>query len=129
MITMAIPNYGYMNYPMGSNQIFSGQQCDLMTVYVQGEAGANAYPVASGNTVLLIDFDSGKFWLKSNINGVPQRLRAFSFSEIIHEPEQIPDQQISVVTRDEFDSLSNSVMTIANNLNKLVSELGGTTNE
>lgn len=146
---MAYPNYAnpYMNNPYGmnmntqmnpnyssanQNQLMYGNQNNqqndgsLMTVFVQGEAGANAYPVASGNTVLLMDFESGKFWLKSNVNGIPQRLRSFSFEEKTPEKTEIPSASKSVVSRDEFNTLSKSVTDLANNVNKLISELGGT---
>lgn len=129
MDKMVVPNYTYMNYPGMNNQMFNTQQNDLMVVSVQGEAGANAYPVASGNTVLLIDFESNKFWLKSNVNGIPQRLRTFEFNEIIREPELVQPQNTPIITRDEFDALSRNVMTLSEGLNKLVSELGGVSNE
>ena len=61
----------------------------VMTVFVDGEAGANAYPVAAGYTVMLIDFNSGKFWIKgTDPNGVPQRMRTFDFKEKIVQPGQ-----------------------------------------
>ena len=146
---MAYPNYGnpwmvnptwtnantgnvgnQNNMSMNQNQLVYGnqQQNDgsLMTVFVQGEAGANAYPVASGNTVLLMDFESGKFWLKSNVNGIPQRLRSFSFEEKTLEKTEIPSSSKSIVSRDEFTALSKSVSDLTNNVNKLISELGGT---
>lgn len=132
------PNYG-LPYPYnngtwnnGSNnynqmQMFSnGQNAQqvndnsMMVVFVQGESGANAYPVASGNTVLLMDFESGKFWIKSNVNGIPQRLRSFSFSEEIQGQTQT--QSTNAVSRDEFNKL-------AENVNKLLAELGGVPNE
>lgn len=117
------------NMSMNQNQLVYGnqQQNDgsLMTVFVQGEAGANAYPVASGNTVLLIDFESGKFWLKSNVNGIPQRLRAFSFIEKTPENSETSTDNVSIVSRDEFNSLSKSVSDLTSNVNKLIAELGG----
>lgn len=145
---MAYPNYGnpwmvnptwtnantgnvgnQNNMSMNQNQLVYGnqQQNDgsLMTVFVQGEAGANAYPVASGNTVLLMDFESGKFWLKSNVNGIPQRLRAFSFIEKTPENSETSTDNVSIVSRDEFNSLSKSVSDLTSNVNKLIAELGG----
>lgn len=92
------------------------------TVLVNGETGANAYPVASGNTVLLMDFEANKFWLKStNVNGIPQQLRSFSFKEEIQEP-QITNQSVS---RDEFNALSQNVASLTNSINKLLKDLGG----
>ena len=119
-----VPNYspwGYVwpnqsltpvNNQMPQQQDFSS----FITVPINGgEATANAYPVASGNTVILIDFESGKFWLKSNANGIPQRLRAFSFTEDIKDA---PTPANNGISRAEFDALSASV-------NKLIAELGG----
>ena len=94
----------------------------FMTIPVQGEAGANLYPVASGNTVMLIDFDLNKFWIKSNVNGVPQRLRAFHFKEEVNEQPQQQAQNIDFVSREEFNRL-------AQNVEKLIAELGGTSDE
>lgn len=119
-----VPNYNPWGY--GWSQQYSTpvtnqmpQQQDFsnfITVPINGgEATANAYPVASGNTVVLIDFELGKFWLKSNTNGIPQRLRAFSFSEDIKDAQTPANNGIS---RAEFDALSASV-------NKLIAELGG----
>ena len=75
------PYYPYNIQPTYTQQ---AQQNDgtLMAIPVQGEAGANLYPVGAGNTVILIDFTEGKFWIKStNVNGIPQKLRGFSFVE------------------------------------------------
>ena len=89
----------------------------VMTVFVDGEAGANAYPVAAGYTVMLIDFNSGKFWIKgTDPNGVPQRMRTFEFKEKITQP-MVPTND--GVSREEFAALSAK-------LDKLISELGGT---
>ena len=123
---------GYGNQMYQNNnaiqQPFTNQQApqntgSFMTIPVQGEAGANLYPVASGNTVMLIDFDLNKFWIKSNVNGVPQRLRTFQFKEEINEQPQYQQMQnADVVTRDEFNQL-------AKNVEKLITELGGGLNE
>ena len=90
----------------------------VMTVFVDGEAGANAYPVAAGYTVMLIDFNSGKFWITgTDPNGVPQRMRTFDFKEKIVQPQ--PPANFDGVSRQEFSELSAK-------LDKLISELGGT---
>lgn len=92
------------------------------TVLVNGEAGANAYPVASGNTVLLMDFNSNKFWLKTtNQNGIPQPLRSFDFKEEVQEIQN----GTSGVTRDEFNVLSQNVSALTESVNKLLNDLGG----
>lgn len=92
------------------------------TVLVNGETGVNAYPVASGNTVLLMDFNSNKFWLKTtNQNGIPQPLRSFDFKEEVQEIQN----GASGVTRDEFNILSQNVSALTESVNKLLNDLGG----
>lgn len=90
----------------------------VMVVFVEGEAGARSYPVAAGNTVMLMDFNSNKFWLKAtDTNGMPQQLRTFEFKEQV-TPQQNQNGTQQIVTREEFNSLSEK-------LDKLISELGG----
>lgn len=102
--------YGAPQMPMNQPQSNS-----VMVVFVEGEAGARAYPVAAGNTVMLMDFNSNKFWLKStDTTGMPQQLRTFEFKELIQQPAQSP----AGVSREEFNSLSDK-------LDKLIAELGG----
>lgn len=120
-----MPNYSpYDMYQQRPQQTYlpASTTNSFYTVLVNGESGANSYPVASGNTVLLMDFDAGKFWLKStNVNGIPQQLRCFGFKEEIQEP-QISN---STVSREEFNELSQNVMSLTNSINKLISDLGG----
>lgn len=78
----------------------------VMVATVQGEAGARVYPVAAGNTVLLIDFDAKKFWLKStDTNGMPSRFATFNFTE---EVRQTGDAG-NFISRGEFDDLKQSI--------------------
>lgn len=145
---MAVPNYNNLwNYGYGNQQQMMNGQNNMannqnplmygnqlpqqnfgsfMTVLVQGEAGANAYPVASGNTVMLMDYDSGKFWIKSNVNGIPQRLRSFSFKEDSQDQQQGQQSTGQTVSRNEFNNLSNSVSALSRDVKKLIEELGGT---
>ena len=122
---------GYQNPMLYGNQPMQQDDNSIMAVFVQGEAGATNYLVRSGTTVMPIDFQAGKFWLKSNTGGIPQRMRHFVFKEIFPEQEQ-PNQsekENASVTREEFDSLSKNVSAIANNLQKLLADLGGGSNE
>ena len=84
-------------------------------VLVDSEASARAYPVAAGNTVVLIDFNSGHFWFKSTeATGMPQQLRTFEFKEVTQQPVQ----QVQGVSREEFNALNDKI-------DKLIAELGG----
>ena len=120
-----MPNYNpYVSPQQVPGQTFMNSQPSnsFYTVLVNGESGANSYPVASGNTVLLMDFEANKFWLKStNVNGIPQQLRCFSFKEEIQEPK-LSD---SAVSRDEFNALSQNVASLTDSINKLLKDLGG----
>lgn len=67
-------------------------------IWVQGEAGAKSYPVASGNSVLLMDSEESLFYIKStDQSGFPQPLRIFEYKEKTNKP------QVEYVTRDEFN--------------------------
>lgn len=82
------------------------QQNQIMLVPVQGEGGAQMYPVAAGTTVALIDFDGGNgggtFWLKTTAqNGLPEQMRKFKFEEVVQETPT----DTNAVSREEFASL------------------------
>lgn len=67
--------------------------------WVQGENGAKSFLVAPGNTVLLMDSEAKRFYLKSADNsGMPQPLRVFEYTEISGNG---PDMN-QYVTRDEL---------------------------
>ena len=75
------------------------QQNQTMLVPVQGECGAQMYPVAAGTTVALIDFDGGTFgtfWLKTTA-----QMRKFKFEEVV----QATPTDANAVSRKEFASL------------------------
>lgn len=129
-------NYGNI-YPNNQNPMIYGNQMmqqddnSIMAVFVQGEAGATNYLVRSGTTVMPIDFQAGKFWLKSNTGGIPQRMRHFVFKEIFPEQEQQNQSELAsdTVSRQEFATLSQDVASLSESVKKLISDLGGTSNE
>ena len=58
-------------------------QQNILVVPVNGEVGAATYPVGAGNTVLLMDWNTHQFWIKStDMSGVPQAMRSFTFDEV-----------------------------------------------
>lgn len=98
------------------NNSFSGS---VLTVLVSGEDEVKNYPVAAGTTVMLLDFNGSKFWLKTtDTNGLPQPVRTFEFSESTPKAEI----QNVTVSREEFDELSKK-------MDRLLAELGGSSNE
>lgn len=87
----------------GQNQTVSN---GVITVFVNGESSATAYPVAAGNMVSLVDLDHGKMWFKSTeANGMPCPLRTFEIKEVTPPPAASAD----MVTRKEFDTLSSQI--------------------
>ena len=101
--------------PSSSMTVPQMQTSSLMAIFVDNFTEVNDYPVAAGNTVLLISFKLGKFYLKSTgTNGVPQPIRVFGFTE---EENKIGYDSDSV-SRAEFNALKDK-------LSKLLKELGG----
>ena len=68
-----------MAYPNNMFNPMQQTQNQIMLVPVNGEGGAQMYPVAAGSTVALIDFDACIFWLKKyrrqNQSALPSSLR------------------------------------------------------
>lgn len=51
-------------------------------IWVQGEAGAKSYLVAPNTTIMLMDSEASKFYLKSaDASGMPLPLRTFEYAE------------------------------------------------
>ena len=110
---------GVNTYPANNYQVQQPQNNsgNLMTIVIDSDDIVSTYPVAAGTKVQLINFTSGKFWLKeTSMAGVPERLREFTFEE-----KTIPNTVNGTggVTRDEFNALSEKI-------DKLINDLGGT---
>ena len=81
-------------------------------IWVQGEAGAKSYIVAPGNTVMLMDSEGERFYLKSaDASGMPMPLRIFDYKERINANTsdfKAPTSDFSeldgkYITREEFE--------------------------
>lgn len=123
-------NMGYMNTPYSQQQqMYPVQQKGITTVVVvSGEDSVNSYPVAAGNTAVLMDFNLGKFWLKTtDVYGRPLPVEEYGFykstSSSSQPPQSIknPDtQQLNqndYVRKEDFDKVATMVV-------KLYQELG-----
>lgn len=79
--------------------------------WVSGETGAKAYAVAPGASVLLMDSEQSRFYIKSaDASGMPLPLRVFDYTERQQQtqaPAQVaqPINTQDYVTRKEFDDL------------------------
>jgi hypothetical protein len=108
--------YGGYTPPMGGN--FGGAMQDNLSqyraaqtqnqqnmsgaVWVQGEVGAKSYPVAPGNSVVLMDSEAARFYIKTaDISGVPMPLRVFEFKEVGGAPTSTADMS-QFVTKEEL---------------------------
>ena len=94
----------------------------VLVVPVQGEAGANIYPVAAGNTVFLIDFATKTFWIKAtDVNGIPSRFEAYEFkNKVIHQVQ--PTQGNNFVSQAELDEVKKQLQQLTASLNGLISK-------
>ena len=68
------------------NPMNAGTQNTGGIIWVQGENGAKAYPVAPNNTILLMDSENKRFYIKTaDGSGMPS-LRIFDYTEITASP-------------------------------------------
>lgn len=107
--------YGAQQMAQNQPQINQNQQQASMSnfIWVQGEASAKAYPVASGQSVLLMDSEDSIMYIKStDQSGMPQPLRIFEYkerSQAHNSPEVAPKTSDEYVSRKEFEAFRNDV--------------------
>ena len=80
--------------------------------WVQGEAGAKSWYITPGSTVLLMDSENQRFYLKSaDMNGVPA-MRTFEYSEVGVQPQkpQEAPPAVDFVSVEEFNSFRDEVL-------------------
>ena len=89
------------------------QQINQGLLWVQGEAGAKSYLVTPNSTVLLMDSESSRFYLKSADGAGMPNMRIFEYNEVLNTPLNALQGQSGVskelddkyVTREEYDGL------------------------
>ena len=67
--------------------------------WVQGVAGAKAYPVGAGQSVILMDSEQSLFYIKStDASGIPKPLRVFDYTERVEkEPEYVTKAELEAM--------------------------------
>lgn len=90
-------------------------------LWVQGEAAARSYLVAPNSTVLLMDSDTSRFYIKSADNAGMPSLRVFEYSEVLQNaPQATQSVQNNLddkyVTREEYNALQGKYTEILNRL-------------
>lgn len=108
--------------PMSQQNSFANQQQNNSLVWVQGEAGAKSYLVAPNTTVLLMDSENQRFYLKSSdSSGMPQPLRIFEYTERTQSAQNAPLAQESIdlssfATKAEFDAFKSEINALLKNV-------------
>ena len=79
-------------------------------LWVQGEAGAKSYLVAPNTSVLLMDSEESRFFIKTTDNAGMPTLRTFEYREVgVNTPESQKQPEVSLddkyVTRQEYNDL------------------------
>lgn len=110
MQNTAVPMQTTMQQPQIQNQQQSAMntpiQNELMLVLVKDDNAVQNYPVANGNSVMLMNYDSGKFWIKSMTNGVTPTITEHKF-EVVNGNQNPPASNF--VSQEEFKALSANV--------------------
>ena len=99
----------YQQPQMQAQQV---QQSGGGMVWVQGEAGAKSFLVAPGQSVMLMDSEAMRFYIKSaDASGMPLPLRVFTYTEETAQHPQTPQTPAQpaldpnkYVTRDELEA-------------------------
>lgn len=87
-------------------------------IWVQGETGAKSYLVAPNTTIMLMDSETQKFYLKSaDASGMPLPLRAFEYKEVTEGSKSAsgapkgawPINDTEYVLKSEFEALKGRI--------------------
>ena len=111
-------------YNQSITQNYSQPQINQGLLWVQGEAGAKSYLVAPNTTVLLMDSESQRFYLKTTDGSGMPNLRTFEYSEVILNNQQMESENLDAkyVTRTEYNNLKLQYEDIINKLETLTKQ-------
>ena len=93
-------------------------------IWIQGEQAAKSYMVAPNTTVLLMDSESQRFYLKSSdASGMPMPLRIFEYSEIAQNAPKTGSDAPAVdlstfATKAEFEAFRSEINGILKNVSR-----------
>lgn len=96
-------------------------------IWVQGEGGAKSYMVAPNATVMLMDSESQRFYLKSSdASGMPLPLRIFEYTEITSAAPAAPAVDLSTyATRAELEAFRDEINNILKSVPKQTTRTKG----
>lgn len=103
-----IPQFYQPQYMAPQMQQNTNQQNNSGITWVQGENAAKSFPVAAGQSVLLMDSENPVMYIKStDQSGMPLPLRIFDYTERVTKPQEEtkvnPKPEADYVTKPEFD--------------------------
>lgn len=81
-------------------------------LWVQGEAGAKSFLVAPGASVLLMDSEASKFYIKSADNAGMPNMRTFEYKEVLpnQNPQPLEESKaVGYATQEEIAELKKQV--------------------
>lgn len=92
-------------------QMYPQYQQQSGILWVQGETGAKSYLVAPGNSVLLMDSEAQRFYLKTADSAGMPSMKVYEYTEVTGETAPQPVQESKeldkhFVTREEYNELS-----------------------
>lgn len=110
------------NWNQNNAQQSQPPQTNQGLLWVQGETGAKSYLMAPNTTVLLMDSEGSRFYLKSTDNAGMPSLRTFEYKEVVQSTSQVPqtspeDLDNKYVTRGEYEDLRGQYAEILDKLN------------
>lgn len=102
-------NYYPQFYQAPQSQYMQQQSSGI--TWVQGENSAKSYPVAAGQSILLMDSESPVMYIKStDQSGVPLPLRIFDYKERSQSTSNsVQTQKTDYISRNEFDAFRNEI--------------------
>lgn len=118
------------NQAVNVPQMVPQPQVNQGLLWVSGEVGAKSYLVAPNSTVLLMDSDAQRFYLKSADNAGMPNLRIFEYTEVTNVPQNAPqalntelkELDGKYVTREEYEGLKRQYESIMERLDSMVSD-------
>lgn len=118
------------NYQQAVGTLPQAPQVNQGLLWVSGEIGAKSYLVAPNSTVLLMDSDAERFYLKSADNAGMPNLRIFEYKEVTNMPQNAPqapnfDENIlndKFVTRGEYEDLKSQYKSLLERLDSIYAD-------
>ena len=107
----------------GYNQTYQNQNNNI--IFVQGEVGAKSFQLQPNQSVMLLDNDDSKFYIKTTDSTGMSTLKAYRFEEIKEEPK-VSDENNKYVTKEEFNSFKSSIDSLYKNLMGIFNQTNNT---